>query len=187
MIFFVNPHEQFVHSKWHRLFKRVDKINHNYYLMLNLWLMFRMQIQISTMSVCFNRISGWIAEKKKRKKKIFWDTYTKPNWARCRPIFVLRLNHTHVMLEAWNRKISRIVTIVSCHQHSCVGINAEEVGCAANPFDFFLGKCWQSWTRKSLLFAVCFDAIDHNLWIIAVFRENRMRKPANLQLILFDQ
>lgn len=43
MIFFVNPHEQFVHSKWHRLFKRVNKISHHYYYLV---LLFQTQVDI---------------------------------------------------------------------------------------------------------------------------------------------
>lgn len=108
------------------------------------------------------------------------DTYVQPWWWRFWPVFVEWFNYTHIMIKTRYWEIGWIIAIVSCHQNGCIRVDAKKVRCVANTFNLILCKCRQSWPRESLLFTVRFNAIDHHLWVVAIFGEYRMSKPTQL-------
>lgn len=107
--------------------------------------------------------------------------YPQPDWTRCRPIIVNTFNRSHIMIKTWYRIIRRIISIVSCNQHRCVTVDAEEIGCVANSIDFLWRKLWQSGSLESLLLGHSWYSVDHYLWIISIFREYRMSEPTELR------
>lgn len=94
VVFFVNPHEQFIHSKWHRLYwKWIIELVIRALLNSKCW-------HFNGESFCSIE-TGFPFElltvKWKQNKELFSDTYTKPHRTRSRPVFILWFNDAHIM------------------------------------------------------------------------------------------
>lgn len=109
------------------------------------------------------------------------QTHPQPLRTRRWPRGISRLDDAHIMREARHREISRIVATVAADQHSRVRVDAKEVGRIVNALDLLVRELGQTRPTEALLFAHGGDSIDHQLWVVAVLREDGMHEPAKLQ------
>jgi hypothetical protein len=109
--------------------------------------------------------------------------YPQPHRPAAWPAFVLRLNGAHVVDERGNRVLGWIrLVIVRRHMHRGVRVDAEEVRRLVNHLYLVGREFREARLGKSLLTRKLADAVNHDSWVVAMLAEDRVSKPANIEL-----
>ena len=110
-------------------------------------------------------------------------TNPKPYAATFRPIFILRLDRSHVMIKAGNTMLSRVfLIIIRRHQDRRVGIYSEEIGSFMNHLDLLGCESGQTRFGKPLLSAQLANPVDHNFRVVAAPAVDGVHEPADVEL-----